>query len=196
MIKVGITGGIGSGKSTVCRMFAELGVPVYDCDSRAKALMQESPRLRDEIIGLFGGNCYKGAMLDRAFLACSVFGDERRLKALEAVVHPEVKRDIEDWCSMQECDYVVIESAILFESGIAEMMDRTVAVLAPQNIRLERAVNRDGSDAAQILKRMAQQASDQTLVSLCDVSIVNIDLEDVRKDVVELDHRFRTENAK
>lgn len=196
MIKVGITGGIGSGKSTVCRMFAELGAPVYDCDSRAKGLMQTSPQLREDIVALFGENCYKGTILDSAYLACTVFGNAERLRALEAVVHPCVRKDIEVWAEIQNADYAVIESAILFESGLNEMMDFTVAVLAPRSLRLDRAMKRDRANESKIIERMDKQASDQTLLSQCDISIVNISLEDVRKDVVELDHRFRIEGRK
>lgn len=192
MIKVGICGGIGGGKSTVCALLAEKGVPVYDSDSRAKALMNTSPEIVDAVKAAFGGQSYRDGMLDRAYLAAKVFGDEVALARLDAIVHPAVRRDFEEWAAEQQADYVVLESAILFESGFDACVDASVAVLAPHPLRLERAMQRDGAVRERILERMAAQMSDDELAGRADLSIVNIDRGDLEHDVAELDRRLRS----
>lgn len=192
MIKVGICGGIGGGKSTVCALLAEKGVPVYDSDSRAKALMNTSPEIVGAVKAAFGGQSYRDGMLDRAYLASKVFGDEAALARLDAIVHPAVRRDFEEWAAEQQADYVVLESAILFESGFDACVDASVAVLAPHPLRLERAMQRDGAVRERILERMAAQMSDDELAGRADLSIVNIDREDLEHDVAELDRRLRS----
>ncbi|MBP3533626.1 MAG: dephospho-CoA kinase [Alistipes sp.] len=192
MIKVGICGGIGGGKSTVCALLAEKGVPVYDSDSRAKALMNTSPEIVDAVKAAFGGQSYRDGTLDRAYLAAKVFGDEAALARLDAIVHPAVRRDFEEWAAEQQADYVVLESAILFESGFDACVDASVAVLAPHPLRLERAMQRDGAVRERILERMAAQMSDDELAGRADLSIVNIDREDLEHDVAELDRRLRS----
>lgn len=191
MIKVGICGGIGGGKSTVCSLLADKGVPVYDSDSRAKALMNTSPEIVDAVKAAFGERSYRDGMLDRAYLASKVFGDEAALARLDAIVHPAVRRDFEEWAAEQQADYVVLESAILFESGFDACVDASVAVLAPHSLRLERAMQRDGAVRERILERMAAQMSDDELAGRADLSIVNIDREDLEHDVAELDRRLR-----
>lgn len=192
MIKVGICGGIGGGKSTVCALLAEKGVPVYDSDSRAKSLMNTSPEIVDAVKAAFGGQSYRDGMLDRAYLAAKVFGDEEALARLDAIVHPAVRRDFEEWAAEQQADYVVLESAILFESGFDACVDASVAVLAPHPLRLERAMQRDGAVRERILERMAAQMSDDELAGRADLSIVNIDRGDLEHDVAELDRRLRS----
>lgn len=192
MIKVGICGGIGGGKSTVCALLAEKGVPVYDSDSRAKALMNTSPEIVDAVKAAFGGQSYRDGTLDRAYLAAKVFGDEAALARLDAIVHPAVRRDFEEWAAEQQADYVVLESAILFESGFDACVDASVAVLAPHPLRLERAMQRDGAVRERILERMAAQMSDDELAGRADLSIVNIDRGDLEHDVAELDRRLRS----
>lgn len=192
MIKVGICGGIGGGKSTVCALLAEKGVPVYDSDSRAKALMNASPEIVDAVKAAFGERSYRDGMLDRAYLASKVFGDDENLARLNSIVHPAVRRDFEEWAAEQQADYVVLESAILFESGFDACVDASVAVLAPYPLRLERAMQRDGAVRERILERMAAQMSDDELAGRADLSIVNIDREDLEHDVAELDRRLRS----
>ena len=191
MIKVAICGGIGSGKSTVCQMFAERGVALYDSDSRAKALMNESAELRDALITEFGEECYVDGILNRAYLASKVFGSDEQLAKLNSIVHPAVKEEFLRWADEQEGEYCLLESAILFESGFDKLVDKTVAVLAPQPLRVMRAMERDGATKEAVEARMKVQMSDDELVSRCDFAIVNIHLEEVEKDVVELNHRFK-----
>ena len=192
MIKVAICGGIGSGKSTICRMFAERGVPHYDSDSRAKVLMNESAELREALIAEFGAECYADGVLNRPYLASQVFGSAEQLARLNAIVHPAVKSDFLSWAEEQEGEYCILESAILFESGFDALVDKTVAVLAPMPLRVERAMQRDGASREQIEARVKAQMSDDELMARCDFSIVNFNLEDVEKDVAELHYRFKT----
>lgn len=192
MFRIGITGGIGSGKSTVCRLFAEHGVPRYDCDREAKRLMVEDEALRKAIRSRFGEACYDAAgALNRPYLARRVFGSPAELAALDALVHPAVFADFERWAEAQTAPYVLVESAILFEAGLDRRVDRTVAVLAPAALRLERAVRRDGADPEAIRRRMAAQTDDDTLRGRADFSIVNIREEELAPTVAELDRRFR-----
>ncbi|MBP3551460.1 MAG: dephospho-CoA kinase [Alistipes sp.] len=194
MIKVAICGGIGSGKSTVCRMFAERGVALYDSDSRAKALMNESEELRRALVAEFGEECYADGALNRSYLASRVFGSAEQLEKLNSIVHPAVKADFLRWAEEQEGDFCILESAILFESGFDAVVDKTVAVLAPLPLRIERAMKRDGASREQIEARVKAQMSDDELVARADFAIVNIHLEDVEKDVAELAYRFKMMN--
>ena len=194
MIKVAICGGIGSGKSTVCQMFAERGVALYDSDSRAKALMNDSDELRMALVAEFGEECYADGALNRPYLASRVFGSEEQLAKLNSIVHPAVKADFLRWAEEQEGDFCILESAILFESGFDAVVDKTVAVLAPLPLRIERAMARDGASREQIEARVKAQMSDDELVARADFAIVNIHLEDVEKDVAELAYRFKMMN--
>lgn len=191
MIKVAICGGIGSGKSTVCAMFAERGVAIYDSDSRAKSLMNNSEELRAQLIAEFGDECYNGSELNRAFLASQVFSSTERLHKLNSIVHPAVRADFLAWAEQQQGSYCILESAILFESKFDELVDRVVAVLAPRPLRIERAMARDGVSRERVEERIRAQMSDDELVQRADFAIVNINLEDVEKDVAELDHRLK-----
>lgn len=191
MRKIAICGGIGSGKSTVCGMFAERGVAIYDSDSRAKSLMSESAELRAALIAEFGEGCYKGGELNRPYLAEKVFGSEEQLAKLNSIVHPAVKADFLAWAEEQEGDFCILETAILFESGFDAVVDCSVAVLAPMPLRIERAMQRDGATREQIEARIKAQMSDDELMRRADFAIVNIHLEDVEKDVAELHYRFK-----
>lgn len=194
MMKVGITGGIGSGKSTVCRLFAQRGVAVYDSDSEAKRLMTESVELRRRIAELFGAEAYAAdGGLNRSWLAARVFTDPQALADLNAMVHPAVMADFAAWAERQSGDYVVLESAILFEAGLEHSVDRTVAVLAPLELRLERTCRRDGCDREAVRRRMAAQMDDDTLCARADYTVVNIREEDLEPTVAELDRRFKLE---
>lgn len=190
-MKIAICGGIGSGKSTICRMFEERGVAIYDSDARAKTLMNESESLRAALIAEFGEECYSDGVLNRAVLASKVFGSEEQLAKLNSIVHPAVKEDYLRWHEEQEGDYTILESAILFESGFDVLVDKSVAVLAPLPLRIERAMQRDGATREQIEARIKAQMSDDELASRADFAIVNFHLEDVEKDVAELHYRFK-----
>ena len=191
MFKVGITGGIGSGKSTVCRLFAARGVAVYDCDAAAKRLMAEDDALKGAIVARFGEACYCAGVLNRSYLAEQIFGSDEAREALNGLVHPAVIADFERWAEEQAGEYVVLESAILFEAGLEKHLDCVVAILAPKPLRLERAMKRDNAQREQIEARMATQLDDDTLCAKADLSLVNIFEEELEQQVQELDFRFK-----
>lgn len=193
MFKVGITGGIGSGKSTVCRLFAARGIAVYDSDSEAKRLMNSSEELRARLEARFGAETYRDGALDRVRLARIVFSDPQALSDLDRLVHPAVRADFAAWAERQQSDYVILESAILFEAGFASEVDRTIAVLAPLELRVERTCRRDGCDAESVRRRIAAQTDDDTLCARADFSLVNIIEEELGPAVETLDRRFRHE---
>lgn len=187
---VGITGGIGSGKTTTCQIFEELGVPVYYADSRAKQLMVEPP-LKGKIIQAFGAKAYDGSRLNRAYLAKEVFGSKDKLSVLNGLVHPEVADDFEMWLEQnKESDYVLKEAAILFESGAYHAVDITVLVIAPEQIRVERVMNRDGSSEQEVKERMANQWTQERKVKLADHIINNDGSHLLIPQVLELHKKF------
>lgn len=190
MYKVGITGGIGSGKSTVCRMLAERGVALYDADSRAKALMSTSEALRRALVDNFGAETFTAEGLNRAYLAGRVFNDAEQLRLLNSIVHPAVIEDFESWAEAQEGNYVVFESAILFEAGLEDRVDVAVAVMAPEALRVERVMARDGHSREQVLARIKNQMSDDERSDRAKYSIVNVDIEELEEDVEQLHRRL------
>lgn len=174
MLKVGITGGIGSGKSTVCRVFEWLGVPVYYADDRAKQLMTEDAALRSEIRTLFGDEAYlPDGSLNRAHIAGIVFQNEDMLRQLNALVHPAVHRDGEAWHLRQTAPYTLREAALLYESGGYRLLDKMVAVTAPAELRIERVMARDGVDRSAVEARLNKQWPEEKKVKMADFVIVN-----------------------
>lgn len=189
MIRVGVCGGIGSGKSEACRIFARFGVPVYVADERAKELMQQQPLLGE--LQLAFGDCFEGEELNRKRLAERVFGNTEELQRLNAIVHPAVRADFRSWCSQQQADYVVLESAILFEAKFDTEVDISVGVLAPMSLRIERVVKRDGCSEEHARQRIAVQMSDDDILARATFTIVNIAMEDFVRDIEELNGRIR-----
>lgn len=196
MYKIGVTGGIGSGKSTVCELLRDRGVAVYDSDSRAKQLMAESEALREQLIAAFGAECYNAEGLDRAFLASKVFGNEEALQQLNSIVHPAVRADFQAWAEQQQSPYVVLESAILFEAGFETEVDATLAVMAPMPMRLERTMARDGVDKESVMRRMEHQLSDDELHRRASRTIVNINREYLEGDIEQLHKIFVYESQR
>lgn len=171
------TGGIGSGKSVVVKAFQTLGVPSYDCDRAAKELYDRDPQLLAEVVKLVGGDVLDaGGRLDRSALAAKIFADKSLLTALEACVHPAVIRDFEHWKQARESAVVLIESAILLEKPqFANLYDFVVVVTAPEEVRVARVIRRDGTDAAQVRRRMAAQWSDAARCAHADFILENND---------------------
>lgn len=177
MMIVGLTGGIGSGKTTVAQLFEELGVPVYNSDIEAKKLMNSSKKLRKAIKSLFGKKAYKKKKLNRALLAEKVFSDKKLLKALNSLVHPAVRKHFNSWAKEQKAPYVIQEAAIIFEQGNQDYYDKIILVTAPQEDRIRRILKRDeNQDRLKIQKRIANQWPDDEKIDLSDYVIENIDL--------------------
>ena len=197
MMRVGVTGGIGSGKSTVCELFAQQGVAVYDCDSEAKRLMAEDEAVRSAIVEAFGEEAYAGGELNRQFLAEKVFGSEEQLSKLNAIVHPAVREDFARWCADHSSEvYVMMESAILFDAGFESEVDLTLAVLAPRELRVMRVCNRNGMTPEQVEQRIAHQMSDDELHARANYTMVNISLDYLQSDVEAMHKIFNREAAR
>lgn len=190
MYKVGLTGGIGSGKSKVAELLRDKGIAVYDSDTRAKELMANNTALREALIETFGTECYTSEGLNRPWLAQRVFSNAEELKRLNAIVHPAVMRDFAAWASEQSGEYVVMESAILLEASLESHVDVVVAVMAPKELRLERAMRRDGATREQIEARMENQITDEERTERSKYAIVNITLDDLEEDVEQLHRRL------
>ena len=173
MIRIGITGGIGSGKSVTARLMRIMNIPVYDADSRSKGLLDSSPVIREALILIMGREIYSGGMINRRLMASLIFADRDLLARVNAVIHPEVARDFEAWAS--QCDHPVcaIESAILFESGFNKAVDVTLMISAPLDLRISRAMTRDRSDRSAIEQRLSRQMPDEEKILLADYVIVN-----------------------
>ena len=193
MIKVGITGGIGSGKSTLCRLLAERGAAVYDSDCEAKRLMNDSAPLREALTAAFGPACYEEAGLNRAWLARRVFQDPEALAVLNAIVHPAVRNDFRRWAAGQQAPYVILESALLFSAGFETEVDETVAVVAPEALRVERTCRRDGCTADEVRRRMAHQMPDEELVRRATRTVENAAADDLPKAAEALHDHFKNE---
>jgi dephospho-CoA kinase len=192
MIKVGITGGIGSGKSTVCKVFRVLGIPVFEADSIAKQLMNTDPSLREKLINLFGSPVYQqDQTIDRKYLAGIVFNNPSLLAQLNEIVHPAVRMAFDQWCRAQETPYVLHEAAILFESGFYKMMDKTIAVVTDEKERIDRVVKRDRISVELVMQRMKNQWNDEARIKLADFIIGNNDQELIIPQIVEIDKKIR-----
>ncbi|MBT8234936.1 MAG: dephospho-CoA kinase [Bacteroidia bacterium] len=183
---IGLTGGIGSGKSTVAGYFKQLGVPVFDSDQEAKKLMKEDKELRNQIMGLFGDEAYKGDILNREYIAERVFQDADLLERLNGLVHPAVRQKFKDWVNKQDAPYVIQEAAILFEHGAYKLLDEMILVWAPKELRIKRVMKRDSKSRDQVLARMANQWGDTEKTALSDHIIENIHLEETQKQVQDI----------
>ncbi len=183
---VGLTGGIGSGKTTVGKLFMELGIPVYIADIEAKTLMNEAEDLRGAIIRLLGEGAYEQGVLQRQYVASKVFTDKGLLSQLNAIVHPAVATHFRKWCEAQEAPYVLKEAAILFENEGYKACDSTILVTAPQETRILRVQKRDGSTRKEVLDRIKNQWSDERKQVLADFVINNEDLLKTKQFVKEI----------
>jgi dephospho-CoA kinase len=183
---VGLTGGIGSGKTTVAKMFAELGVPIYIADVEAKKLTNTSKVIRRKLIALLGETAYSETGLNRAYVADKIFNDTALLQAVNKIIHPRVATHFKRWASKQKAVYVIKEAAILFENGGYKDCDITILVTAPKAQRINRVMARDNSSKAEIEQRMNNQWSDEEKQKLADIIIQNINLEATKKRVSEI----------
>ncbi|MFI3331720.1 MAG: dephospho-CoA kinase [Rikenellaceae bacterium] len=193
MYKVGMTGGIGSGKSTLCERFSSLGVSVYLSDERAKALMNTNDKLIMEIKNIFGDEAYTLGELNRALIAELVFKDKKKLAELNAVVHPAVLEDFNAWAEAQTSRYVILESAILVESGFYAHMDACVGVISDKELRIERVISRDNCTREQVLSRLAAQMPEEEMIKFCDYTISNNLGDELDEQVAYLDKIFSNE---
>ncbi|MAN58567.1 MAG: dephospho-CoA kinase [Flavobacteriaceae bacterium] len=181
---VGLTGGIGSGKSTVAEMFATLGVPIYIADVEAKHLSNTDKELKAEVVELLGERSYRDNEMDRAYVADIVFEDSQKLRQLNAIIHPRVARHFKEWKLNQKGLYCIKEAAILFENGSYKNCDAIILVTAPERIRIERVVARDNTSPDAVKRRMDNQWTESRKRELAHYLIENIDLEKTRDEVL------------
>ena len=193
MLKIGITGGIGSGKSTVCKLFEQLGIPVYNADAEAKQLMKEDAALRKQITQLFGPDAYlENGELNRVLIGQKAFNNSALLEELNAAVHPAVTQHFLDWANrfQNKNAYVVKEAALIFEAGTYKDLDFVINVSAPLRIRLRRVMERDGVSEEDVKKRMKKQMSERKRNQLSDFIIKNDGKHALIPQVLQLHEKF------
>jgi dephospho-CoA kinase len=173
MLKVGVTGGIGSGKTKVCQVFETLGIPVLYADSLARTLMETDEELIQQVKSLFGANAYLGTQLNRAFIGSIVFSDKAMLNQLNAITHPAVIAYGENWLQHQQTPYAIKEAALFFESGSDKNIDFMIGISAPTDLRIERTMHRDGISREAVLERIARQMDQEQKMALCDAIVLN-----------------------
>lgn len=192
MVKmIGLTGGIGAGKSVVAKIFTTLGIPVFNADEAAKQMMQTSPSIKEKLIEQFGSSIYNVSGLQKEKLADIVFNDSFQLQLLNAIVHPETIQAAKDWAAKQTSPYVIKEAALIFESGAADGLFKVIGVTAPLSLRIHRVMQRDGVSKEQVDARMQHQISDTIKMRLCDYVIQNNNQQMLIPQVLELDKLIR-----
>ena len=190
MLRIGITGGIGSGKTIVSRIFVSLGIPVFYADAEAQRLMHEDEDLRKLIIKGFGSDAYINDKLNRHYLSSIVFNNKEKLLQLNTIVHPATKRASEKWMKEQSSPYALREAALLFESGAVEGLDTVIGVYAPQALRIQRAMKRSNLTRDEVLARINKQIKEEIKMRLCDHVIINDEQHAVLPQVLKLHHKF------
>jgi dephospho-CoA kinase len=186
MLKVGVTGGIGSGKSVVCQVFHALGIPVFNADDAARHLMENDASLVNKIQTLLGDEVYINRVLDRAKVSAIIFGKPEMLKALNALVHPATITYSQNWIMNQSAAYVIKEAAIFFESESNKEMDVMIGVSAPEELRIHRAMKRGALSSKQVSAIIAKQMSEDEKMSRCDFVIINDDGQAVLPQVLKI----------
>ncbi len=193
-LKIGITGGIGSGKSLVTKIFSLVGIPVYDADTRAKSILSFHPDVKKEIIHFLGEEAYIGGELNRRYIAEKVFNDKRKIEKINAIVHPRVGEDFNDWAKQHShYPYLLKEAALLYESGSYMQLDKIIVVFAPLEMRLKRVLARDTQRTEQEVKAiMDKQITDEEKIKKADFVIYNDETKLVIPQVMALDNQIRS----
>ena len=187
---IGLTGGIGSGKSKILSVFSTYGIPCYESDRRAKLLMQKDAELKSQIKSFFGDQIYENDQFNQRKLAKLVFANKGKLEALNSLVHPRVKMDFKSFVSQQDTPYIIKEAAILFETGGEKDCDATILVTAPEKLRLQRVLNREKISSMDIKARINNQWSDSRKIPLADYIINNIDWDKTLKKIDEIHQKL------
>ncbi|WP_290697340.1 dephospho-CoA kinase [Lacinutrix sp.] len=196
MITVGLTGGIGSGKTTIAKSFEALGIPIYIADDEAKKIMNTSKVLKRKLIALFGESAYLNNELNRPFLAKAIFNDKALLKKMNAIVHPKVGAHFIKWKNKQKAPYVIKEAAILFENGSYKNYNYIITVTAPEKIRIERVLKRDNASVEKVKAIIANQWKDELKIKLSDFVIVNTNLKTTKMEVLKIHKKLLKQISK
>jgi dephospho-CoA kinase len=192
MLKIGLTGGMGSGKTIVSKIFSVLGIPIFYADDIAKTIMNEDEGLKQSIMNLFGSEAYINNQLNRKYIASIVFNDKYKLDRLNALVHPVTIAAADKWMREQTTAYVIKEAALMFEAGAAAHLDYVIGVYAPQHLRLQRVMHRDSASREDVLARMNRQLDETIKMKLCDFVIVNDEQQAVLSQVLSVHQKFLT----
>lgn len=194
MLRIGLTGGIGSGKSTVARIFSVLGIPVYDADSSSKRLMTEDEELKQKIIENFGKESYTNGRLNRKYLSEQAFSNYKKTELLNSIVHPATIKDGEEWIKKQNAPYIIKEAALIFESGSNKFLDKVIGVSSPVSLRIERTMKRSNITSEQVKARVALQMDEEEKMRLCDYVIINDEQQMLIPQVLLLHEKFMEGN--
>lgn len=190
MLKVGITGGIGSGKSTVSKIFEVLGIPVYYADDASKRLLIENEELKEKLKSAFGKESYINEELNRSYISSIVFNNPEKLELLNSIVHPATIKDAEDWMQKQTAPYAIKEAALIFESGAQEHLDKVIGVYAPSALRIQRVMHRDNVKREEVLNRMNKQLDEKIKMMLCDYVVHNDEQQLVIPQVLAINEKL------
>ena len=193
ILKVGLTGGIGSGKSTVAKVFEVLGIPVYYADDAAKKLMNEDVALKELLVNEFGNAIYSNGKLNRPHLSSLVFNNPKKLEALNAIVHPATIADADKWMQQQTAPYAIKEAALIFESHANNYLDKVIGVYAPAPLRIQRVMLRDKMSEEAILARINKQMDEDKKMQLCDFVITNNTLDLIIPQVLTIHQSLLTQ---
>src|SRR5687768_8895419 len=194
MLLIGLTGGIGSGKTTVARIFEVLGIPVYYADVAAKRIMNEEENIKEFVINTFGKEAYKDDELNRQYLADIVFSNIDKLALLNSMVHPATIKDAEEWIKKQTAPYIIKEAALLFESGSHQRLNYVIGIKSPLDLRIARAMKRDGISHDEVMARINKQMSEEAKLGLSDFVIINDEVQLVLPQVLQLHEKFISNN--
>lgn len=191
-LKIGITGGIGSGKSTICKVFKLLEIPVFEADVEAKKLLNSNLNIKNGLVRLYGNDIYtENNAINRKKLASIIFNNNIELEKVNALIHPEVRNEFENWFARQEAPYIIHEAAILFESGFYKMMDFTILVTAPENLKIKWVNQRDHSTPDEIKARMEKQWNDEQKKALADLEIKNDNKQLIIPQIIKIDKQLK-----
>jgi dephospho-CoA kinase len=191
MIKVAVTGGIGSGKSVICEVFEKIGIPVFNADRSAKEIMDSDNNIKEKLISYFGADIYDSdEKLYREKFADIIFNDKATLKKVNEIVHPAVRMEFEVWAKKQNAPYVIEEAAIVFESGQEHLFDKIISVFAPMELRIERVMKRDNITRDKVLERMNNQRNDESRNEKSDFIIVNDDKEMILPQIININSKL------
>jgi dephospho-CoA kinase len=195
MLRIGLTGGIGSGKSTVARIFEVLGIPVFYADIETRRIMNEDENLKESLIKHFGAETYKDDQLNRSYIASVVFNDKEKLELLNSLTHPATMQYGQDWMLKQTTPYAIHEAALIFEANVNKRLDYVIGVRAPLKLRIKRTMDRDKVTEEEVLKRMNGQMDEDKKMKLCDFVLINDEKELLTPQVVQLHQELLKLNA-
>lgn len=193
ILTIGLTGGIGSGKTTVAKIFIQLGIPVFFADDEAKVIANHNPLIRKKLINAFGASAYVGDVLNKKYFAELIFNNNEARERMNTIIHPAVKAEFEDWVAKQKSPYVLQEAAILFETGGYKLFDKNILVFAPQEVRIQRVMERNGINRSEVLARMTMQGNPEEYRDMANYVIENDGVRPLIPQVIKIHQAIMAE---